>query len=186
MHVSNSVISGRLRLHLANWEVITQDQWVLHAVQGYKIDFVHTPRQPNPPIIPQFSKEELAQVKQAVTELTAKGAIQVVAPERSQFVSTLFLVPKKDGQQRPVINLKRLNAFVHTEHFKMEGIHTLQGLLKRGDWMAKIDLQDAYFMVPIHGEHRGYLAFCLEGITYHFSCLPFDLSSAPWVFTKTL
>jgi hypothetical protein len=52
--------------------------------------------------------------------------------------------------------------------------------------MAKIDLQDAYFMVPIHGEHRGYLAFCLEGITYHFSCLPFGLSSAPWVFTKTL
>ena len=70
VHVSNSVISGRLRLHLANWEVITQDQWVLH---GYKIDFVHTPRQPNPPIIPRFSKEELVQVKQAVTELTAKG-----------------------------------------------------------------------------------------------------------------
>lgn len=49
------------------------------------------------------------------------------------FLSTLFLVPKKDGGQRPVINLKNLNSFVEVPHFKMEGIHTLKGLLKKGD-----------------------------------------------------
>ena len=124
-------------------------------------------------------------MRQSVTELTSKGAIEV-GTYPGQFVSTLFLVPKKDGRQRPVINLKRLNTFVRTEHFKMEGIHTLQGLLRRGDWMAKIDLQDAYFMVPITGEHRKFLCFCLEGKIFHFNCLPFGLSSAPWVFTKTL
>ena len=48
------------------------------------------------------------------------------------FLSTIFLVPKKDGGQRPVINLKSLNKFVHTEHFKMEGIHILRDLLKAG------------------------------------------------------
>ena len=26
----------------------------------------------------------------------------------------------------------------------------------------------------------------LQGTTYEFNCLPFGLSSAPWVFTKTL
>ena len=31
------------------------------------------------------------------------------------------------------INLKRLNSFVQTEHFKMEGIHMLKDLLKPGD-----------------------------------------------------
>ena len=40
-----------------------------------------------------------------------------------------------------------LNEFVHTEHFKMEGIHLLKDLL---DWMVKVDLKDAYFMIPIH------------------------------------
>ena len=40
---------------------------------------------------------------------------------------------QKNGGQTPVINLKRLNEYmyIHTEHFKMEGIHVLQDLLKQ-------------------------------------------------------
>jgi len=30
---------------------------------------------------------------------------------------------KKDGSQRPAINLKGLNQFVKIEHFKMEGLY---------------------------------------------------------------
>ncbi len=33
---------------------------------------------------------------------------------------------------------------------------------------------------------RRYLKFVVESQTYQFNCLPFSLSSAPWVFTKTL
>ena len=46
------------------------------------------------------------------------------------FYSSLFLVPKKDGGMRPVINLKCLNEFVAPQHFKMEGLHT-QGLAQK-------------------------------------------------------
>jgi len=58
----------------------------------------------------------------------------------------MFIVPKKDGGQRPVINLKHLKKFVKSEHFKMEGLHTVKALLRRSDWMAKVDLKDAFFM----------------------------------------
>ncbi len=40
-----------------------------------------------------------------------------------------------------MINLKSLNEYVVPQHFKMEGIHTLQDLLRGGDWMTKIDLK---------------------------------------------
>ena len=43
----------------------------------------------------------------------------------------------------PIINLKHLNRFVKSEHFKMEGLHTVKSLLRRNDWMAKIDLKVA-------------------------------------------
>ena len=89
---------------------------------------------------------------------------------------------------RPVINLKSLNEYVVPQHFKMEGIHTLKDLLRRGDWMTKIDLKDAYFTIPIHSTSRSVLRFSTREPQrlYEFSCLPFGLSCAPWVFTKTL
>ena len=49
---------------------------------------------------------------------------------------------------RPVINLKQLNQWVETPHFKTEGISTLWDLLRVGDWMVKVDLKDAYFTIP--------------------------------------
>ena len=81
-----------------------------------------------------------------------KHAIKESTPRGHGFLSTIFLVPKKDGGQRTVINLKSLNKFVYTEHFKMEGIHILRDLLRAGDWMTKVDLKDAYFIVPVHKE----------------------------------
>ncbi len=49
-----------------------------------------------------------------------------------------------------------------------------------------MDLNDAYFTIPIDATQRRYLKFVVESQTYQFNCLPFSLSSAPWVFTKTL
>ena len=50
----------------------------------------------------------------------------------------------------------------------------------------KVDLKDAYFSIPIDREHWKYLCFKLGAKTYQFTCLPFGLTSAPWVFTKTV
>ena len=57
-----------------------------------------------------------------------KGVISVVPREQKAkgFLSQLFCVPKKNGGKRPIINLKRLNSFVETLHFKMESIHMLK------------------------------------------------------------
>jgi len=118
--------------------------------------------------------------------LIAKGAIVESMYSPKNYLSQIFLVEKKDGSQRPVINLKGLNQFVKTEHFKMEGLHLLPDLLKSQDWMIKMDLKDAYLQVPIHPDHQHLLSFQWEGKIYKFQCLPFGLSSAPRAFTKLL
>ena len=97
-----------------------------------------------------------------------------------------FLVPKKDGGMRPVMNLKCLNKFVGPQHFKMDRLHTLKDLLRKNDWMTKLGLKDAFFMITIHSSSRPALCFSIQNHLYQFTSLPLGLSCAPRVFTKTL
>ena len=87
---------------------------------------------------------------------------------------------------RPVINLKKLNEWVEPQHFKIEGMGTLRELLRVNDWMVKVDLKDAYFTIPILTDHQPYLRFIVGQEHYQFTCLPFGLSCAPWVFTQVM
>ncbi|KAL6730161.1 hypothetical protein Aduo_001155 [Ancylostoma duodenale] len=62
----------------------------------------------------------------------------------------------------------------------------VRDLLDQGDFMAKIDMKDAYFAVPFHHEHRKFLAFRLGTKPCQFEALPFGLSSAPYVYTRIM
>ena len=100
--------------------------------------------------------------------------------------SALFAIPKSTGGYRPIVNLKPLNAFIVYEHFKMESFETAKTLERKGDWLAKLDLKDAYLTVPFAVEHQKFLRFCWEGRKYQFLCLPFGLCSAPRIFSKIM
>ena len=124
------------------------------------------------PFQQKWSETDSIALQEEITSMLNKGAIIKLSEREAQngFYSNMFLIPKKDGKMRPVINLKKLNQFVHLHHFKMESIQTARELVQPNEWMTKIDLKDAYFTVA----------------RYQFTCLLFGLSSAPWVFTKTL
>ena len=57
-------------------------------------------------------------------------------------------------------------------------------LISPGDFMVSLDLQDAYFNIPIFSLHCKYLHFIWKNQRYEFICLPFGYSLAPRVFTK--
>ena len=181
-------VSGRLRLFVKNWSLITSDPWILETIRfGYKIEFSHMPLQSHGHFPPTcFSQSEQASISAEVENMLAKGAIRQCSFHKSQFILTISLVPKKSGGMRPVINLKRLNTFVRYLHFKMENINSLIDLLRPNDFIATIDLKDAYFTVPIHVDHSKFLRFYWDGLLYEFIVLPFGLVSAPRVFTKLM
>ena len=52
--------------------------------------------------------------------------------------------------------------------------------------MAKLDLKDAYFCIPLHKEYRKFVRFQWDGKLYEFLCLCFNLGPAPRIFTKLL
>ena len=107
-------------------------------------------------------------------------------PEPGQFLSNKFLMDKKYGGRRPVINLKYLNAFMSYQQFKMEGMYLIKDLLQENDFLIKIDLKDAYFGIPLDKTSKKYICFQWEGNLYEFLCLCFDLVPAPLIFAKLL
>ena len=89
------------------------------------------------------------QVKIERNKMLEKGAIKKVQPRPDQFLSNIFLRPKKDGTFRPVINLKELKTYIPYQKFRMETLKDLKDILWEGDFMLKIDLKDAYFSIPL-------------------------------------
>ena len=88
-----------------------------------------------------------------------KGAVREAVHCKNQFISHLFLVSKKDGRQKSVINLKDLKTFILFKHFKAKGIHLLKEILEQGDYLCKLDLKEAYFCVPLNKQSRKYVHF---------------------------
>ena len=184
--IVTSLHVGRIKEFIENWALITQDPWVLQTVQGFQLPLVGQPTQATAPPQLQLSLEQQDLVSTEVQAIIEKRAISGVRPDQRGFVSQIFLVPKKDGGHRPVVNLKALNKFIVEEHFKMEGFHMVKDLVKPGDWLAKLDLKDAYFLVPVDPNHQKFLQFQWQGNLYQFHCLPFGLSCTPRTFTKLM
>ena len=111
---------------------------------------------------------------------------RVIHVDSPGFYSRLFLVPKKNGSWRPVIDLSALNQYVDIQTFKMETSASIRSSIRPGHWGVSLDLADAYFHVPIHPQSRKYLRFCFQNEVLQFRALPFGLATAPRLFTRLM
>ncbi len=123
-----------------------------------------------------------------IAVLLAKDAIELVPPAdmRSGFYSPYFIVSKKSGGLRPILDLRVLNRRLHKLPFKMLTQKRIFECIRPRDWFAAIDLKDAYFHVSILPRHRPFLCFAFEGRAYQYKVLPFGLALSPRVFTKVV
>ncbi len=164
-------------------------RWLIRTIRlGYAIQFVRRP--------PKFRGVHFTSVKAVDTHvlhaeiavLLAKDAIGLVPPAdmRSGFYSPYFIVPKKSGGLRPILDLRVLNRSLHKLPFKMLMKKRIFECVRLRDWFAAIDLKDAYFHVSILPRHRPFLHFAFEGRAYQYKVLPFGLALSPRVFTKVV
>jgi hypothetical protein len=180
-------VGGRLQFFWKTWEQKGASEWVSEVLRwGYKLEFWERPPLTRTPVsFPDPHRHQILTTE--IAAMVAKGALEVVHDQESPgFYSRLFVVPKPDNRWRPVIDLKVLNWYLKIPKFKMESLQSIWGALLPGNYTISIDLQDAYFHVPIHKEHRKYLRIYHNGVVYQFRALPFGLSTAPWLFTRIM
>ena len=85
-----------------------------------------------------------------------------------------------------ILDLSEINKQITKVSFKMETIENIVDIIEPGDFMASIDLSDAFFSVPVHESCKKYLCFEFNYQRYTFNVLPFGMCSSPRIFTKVL
>ena len=182
-------VGGCLSSHWRRWQEIGAETWVVTVLRDcYRVPFKDSP----PPLactpvsFPTYraGSPRAQALRQEVEAMLAKGALEIARDPGPGFYSRLFLVEKATGGWRPVIDLSHLNDFVQLTPFKMETVASVLLSVREGDFLASLDLKDAYFQIPIHGSSRKLLRFMSEGTVYQFKALCFGLSTAPQVFTR--
>ena len=175
-------MGGRLAHFAEKWEEITDNKWVLSIVRnGFRIPFIKIPPLSSVPI--RMSQSSSPFLREEIENLLNKRAVERVQnPETPGFYSRIFLVPKKNGKFRLILDLSLLNRYIEKQAFKMETVKSVRQAMRLNDWAVSIDLTDAYLHVPIHRQSRKYLRFVHEDQVYHFSALPFGMSLSPLIF----
>lgn len=122
------------------------------------------------------------------------GALTVVS-RRPTCVHRLFCIPKDGGGIRGIVDCSRpegesVNNYTDevTVKFSYSSVDDVAELMQRGDYLATVDIRDAYRAVSIHPRDRD-----RQGIFWDFGDDPvflrdnrlcMGLSSSPYVFSK--
>lgn len=139
-------------------------------VQGQHIEFQSISPQKEPPT-QSVKQAEIVAINTEVEKRLQKDVIAATLHEKEEFISPIFIRPKKDGSFRLIITLKRLNVHVEYQHYKM---HILRSAIhmRTNSYMASVDLKYGYYSVPIAYSDQKYTKFESMGQFYTFTCFP--------------
>lgn len=91
----------RLKQIVPQWQSITSDQSILNSVKHYTIKFdAGVPQQQVVPREISFTHLE----QSIVDQLVNKGVVFETTPSEGEYISTVFIRPKKDGTHRLIMN----------------------------------------------------------------------------------
>ena len=83
-----------------------------------------------------MSEEKREVVDKEIQSMMQKGALREVQPVEWQYLSKIFVRPKREMNKfRPIINLKQLNTLIPYRHFKKGGMKDVIDLLNQGNYM---------------------------------------------------
>ena len=180
-------IAGRLKSRLLSWKQITNNTWALSVVsEGLKFHWKKgcptTPhRKGNPPL----DQEAKAILDGEVEAMLQKGAIHEVESSEDEVISSFFARPKRTpGKWRPICSLLHTNSFIRKVPFRMTTAKMLRSWIKPGHYFVSIDLQDAYFSIPLAEAMRRFCRFKWRGRVYEYLCMMFGIGPSARVFTK--
>ena len=104
----NPCKAGRLKNLLSKWQTIISDQRILSAIRGVTIDFNEQPTQFLIPSQYNFNPLEVEIIDQQIECFLERAIIEKTTHSTGEYISNVFIRPKKDGFHRLILNLKQV------------------------------------------------------------------------------
>ena len=131
---------------------------------------------------------------EVMEEYVRVGAAQEVPPGKSSYLVPWFVISKTEGEKkkhRLISDCREINQSLCPPKFKLDHWKEIFPVLEPKMWAIKIDLQNAYFHLPLSEAIKQYVhmeigpkVFQMEGACFGLSTLPYLWMQLMHVFLK--
>jgi len=117
-------------------------------------------------------------------EMLDLDIIEPVGDEKSEWVSPIVLVRKKDGSWRFCVDFRSLNRVTKRSSFPLPRIDDTLASMDGCSWFTSLDIKSAYWNIKEEPEDRHKTAFVVPGHGIHrFKRTPFGLKKCRRFFS---
>lgn len=132
----------------------------------------------------RLSPPKMHELRGIINRLLKDG---VIRPSVSPYAAPVFLVPKSGGSgSRLVVDYRALNRKVVLESVPLPDIHNCFSWFAGAKVFSVLDLNQAYYQIPLDEESKPLTAFCTDYNLYEFNRVPFGLATGASVLSRLL
>ena len=117
----------------------------------------------------RYAPPKAAVIKDMVNGLMEQGVVRF---RKSPYASPEFLVPKRDGGFRLVVDYRKVNAKVLFDSYPMPTIDQALDQFSGASVFSVLDLNSAYYQIPLSERSRRVTAFCSPFGLFEFNKQP--------------
>lgn len=124
-----------------------------------------------------------SKAEEKINDLVRQG---ILVPSQSEWSNPIVLVKKKDSDTpRLCLDFHELNKKATTgDAFPIPRINEIIDTLHNKNIFSKLDIKDAYYVVPLAPDSRKKTAFTFNGRQYEFTRMPMGLMTASQTFVR--
>ena len=149
----------------------------IHLKPGAIPHCIYTPRRVSPPL-----REK---VKQELDRMESTGVIKKIS-DPTAWSAGMVVVPKKDEKIRICVDLKPLNECVLREIHPLPRVDGTLAQLSGAKVFSKLDANSGFWQIPLAKKSQQLTTFLTPFGRYHFTKMPFGISSALEHFQKRM
>lgn len=149
-----------------------------------KHDIQHHIETSGPPLFARarpLSPEKYRIAQKEFETMMEKG---ICKPSNSPWASPLHMVKKKDDTFRICGDYRRLNTVTQPDRYPIPRIQDFTYLLHKKNIFSKLDIQKAFYWIPIKKEDAQKTAVITPFGLYEFNCMTFGLRNASQTFQR--